>query len=786
MPEVIVLEDGTTIVPYNSSRTGIQMDNAMDKGETVGEISQLTTTEKSSVVGAVNEVNENVNNCSETLDSLLYESSDKISLSKNTYIEKSEVIPESFINQYGEVKQSGTGTGNNWCTEQIRVPVGKTIHVISPIAKCSIAVYEKDGTFSEFISGAWDSPLNAGEYTFTSTEPYIRLSFYDSSGYASEKYENVRIFYRVSDANLIRQENLVDSLSWSLCVPGTNQINFSSTTLGTSELVPTDTSMMLEVLDDTYSVAVVYFEPGNFSNQSSHTWFENGVTKVIIPAGVTFYLGVRKKDVGNQQLPTSFSEIISLRKYDDIVFGVASKGLFQAYNFINISSTSHRVAKINMAYAEEDLLFHPRNEKSVYTLIMFKGETLNYYTSEGWSTEYSKNVPIVIPKGTWYNYSTCFKEDGTEYGTEGMAKEMYESIEVIPVSKIEHITNGLQSTQSQIATLLERINALESFRSINVVPTYYNQHLTEKIAEIKTHNATARFGFITDTHFNGYNNAKHSKALMTRICKEVPTIRHFFNGGDLVNTGANYTKEDIIRNLNKASDYVRPDCFVRYHNIFGNHDTGEDYPGGVKVEAKLTVEEYADATGSYLSYVNEVYDPLNCTQYYLDDGDVRYIVLNANLRELTGETYTDTWRFFARSLLSANNKTIVIFNHIIRGSNLQIPPFTQTMFDAIDAYNAREAFTYSGADFDFSNANSQIACLIGGHTHKDEDLTTTDGIPVIITTTDNAGAELSGSTLVRQVGTVSEQAFDIFTLNTEERRIYATRIGAGTSRTFRY
>ena len=706
------------------------------------------------------------------------------SLSKNVYVEKTNVIEESFINQNGDVAQSGTGTGNNWCTEFMRVPVGETIHVISPLAKCSIVAYTKDKVFSDFVSGAWNAPLNAGEYTFISTEPYIRLSFYDSNGYTSEKYENVSVFYRVSEIELIEQENMIDSIPWSLCMIGNNQMNFSATTVGSSALITLDKPAVLEILDSDYKIGLVYVDPEDYSNTSSHTWFDDVTTKLSIPAGIPFYIGIRNKNTSNQKLLKYYADIISLKEYNDIVFGVASKSIFQGYNFINISTTSHRVAKIDMFYADEDLLLRPRNDASVYTLIMFKGTTPNYYSSVGWSAEYSKNVPIIIPKGTWYNYSTCFKEDDTEYGTEDMAKEMYEAIEIVPVSKLDYLTNGLQSTQSQIATLLRRINILEYIHNMNIVPAYYSQHISDKISEIRSHNATTRFGFITDTHYNGYNNAKHSKALMTEICKEIPEICHFFNGGDLVNTATNYTKEKIIRNLNEASNYTRPDCYVKYHNIIGNHDTGEDYVGGVKVPAKLTVEEYANATGSYLSYVDEVYDPLNCSQYYVDDGDIRYIVLNGNLREITGETYTDTWRFFARSLLSANNKTIVVFNHIIRGSNMQIAPFSQTIMDAIDAYNAREEFTYSGATFDFSNSNGQVACFIGGHTHEDENFTTTDGVPVIITTTDNAGAEVGE--LVRTIGTTSEQAFDIFTIDTSERKIYATRIGAGESRVFEY
>ena len=120
------------------------------------------------------------------------------SLRKNIYISKANRIPESFIAADGSEHRSGTGTGNNWCTGFMRVPVGETIHVISPIARCSVAAYTKDKVFSSFVSGTWDTPLAAGEYTFISTVPYIRLSFYDPNGFADEKsfIESLKLDYR--------------------------------------------------------------------------------------------------------------------------------------------------------------------------------------------------------------------------------------------------------------------------------------------------------------------------------------------------------------------------------------------------------------------------------------------------------------------------------------------------------------------------------------------------------------------------------------------------------------
>ena len=49
-----------------------------------------------------------------------------------------------------------------------------------------------------------------------------------------------------------------------------------------------------------------------------------------------------------------------------------------------------------------------------------------------------------------------------------------------------------------------------------------------------------------------------------------------------------------------------------------------------------------------------------------------------------------------------------------------------------------------------------------------------------MTTTDNAGAEIGS--LNRTIGTINEQAFDVFTVNLDTNQINITRIGAGSDR----
>lgn len=123
----------------------------------------------------------------------------------------------------------------------------------------------------------------------------------------------------------------------------------------------------------------------------------------------------------------------------------------------------------------------------------------------------------------------------------------------------------------------------------------------------------------------------------------------------------------------------------------------------------------------------------------------------------------------------------------------------------IDAYNANtnatmrtEAASGNGNSYDFTNSNGYPACMIFGHQHRDvtgntkeimlDDGTTpiddtTDGIPLFVTTTDNMGGSFATSDpndgSVREAGTVTEQAFDVFTVDKDSRKVYAIRIGGG-------
>ena len=86
---------------------------------------------------------------------------------------------------------------------------------------------------------------------------------------------------------------------------------------------------------------------------------------------------------------------------------------------------------------------------------------------------------------------------------------------------------------------------------------------------------------------------------------------------------------------------------------------------------------------------------------------------------------------------------------------------------------------------DAMQANENVIGVISGHRHFDGSVTTSAGTNVIATTCD-ARIEYSGSQLTRTIGTITEQAFDVVQIDLSNRKIYLTRIGAGSDREFNF
>lgn len=345
---------------------------------------------------------------------------------------------------------------------------------------------------------------------------------------------------------------------------------------------------------------------------------------------------------------------------------------------------------------------------------------------------------------------------------------------------------------------------------VGELPSYYtsgDNYIATRAAAINTlryqHPGCVQFAFITDYHINGYGeNTGHSGALLKYISDNT-MVDMCVNGGDIASGLGSWTQTDmtpykaLFRKLTRdACAMMSPPGMIPLF-VAGNHDGG--ISGGVTYSQLITADELYTASGLQALRGHVVVDQGCPLQYYMDDTvhNMRYIVGALGLQtNVTGQSDEKAFRFLAAALRSAPPGCgIVIFNHII----LHYPGTTAEdrtvlLTDLADAYNARNAdytahgtigsnmVSFATTKSDFSDCTGTVLAVIGGHSHFDWSYETEGGIPVIVTTTDNAGGQLdaSGDPDHRSAGTVNEQAFDVFTVDPASGAIWATRIGGGS------
>ena len=94
-------------------------------------------------------------------------------------------------------------------------------------------------------------------------------------------------------------------------------------------------------------------------------------------------------------------------------------------------------------------------------------------------------------------------------------------------------------------------------------------------------------------------------------------------------------------------------------------------------------------------------------------------------------------------------------------------------------------YDYVSVDTDFSNAKGDLIGYFAGHSHTDSHTVTSD-ISVITTRCDGAEENTEALKNERVAGTITEQSFDVFTVNKKTGTIHATKIGAGADRTITF
>ena len=130
----------------------------------------------------------------------------------------------------------------------------------------------------------------------------------------------------------------------------------------------------------------------------------------------------------------------------------------------------------------------------------------------------------------------------------------------------------------------------------------------------------------------------------------------------------------------------------------------------------------------------------------------------------------------------------MLFSHIPADS--EVNSYASVMYPVHmieKALNSRGKYSFqndgSPVYVDFTESTSVVACHIAGHchgdySHKDENVWT-------ITTTCDASYN-DDPAVKRTRGTVTEQAIDVFSIDTTKREIKTVRFGAGENRIWNY
>lgn len=306
------------------------------------------------------------------------------------------------------------------------------------------------------------------------------------------------------------------------------------------------------------------------------------------------------------------------------------------------------------------------------------------------------------------------------------------------------------------------------------VPTdYWDEHLDEKCNKINElvaamANPMPSIVFITDMHLP--SNALVSPDLVRRIAQRTDIGMVVF-GGDAINFCTD--RSEAISMLEYVRHAFEP---IEMHHVFGNHDTN--------IESTLARASHAISRKAYIEATaseNEVRED-GAFYYYRDDEKrcMRYLFMDSNAPNAGYMDETQLEWLKERVLELDETWTILVFVH-------QFFYSAKLSNGAVSCkYDKNGKLICDLLNSISSETRAVIAGIFSGHCHADYAEVSACGYPMVSTVCD---AYKRGAVMVepeRKLGTVSEQAFDVITVDTEGKMVYLTRIGVGEDRAFSY
>lgn len=327
-----------------------------------------------------------------------------------------------------------------------------------------------------------------------------------------------------------------------------------------------------------------------------------------------------------------------------------------------------------------------------------------------------------------------------------------------------------------------RLKLLEANEDNNGIPEYWLGELDIKANTIQQAMEAAgrnksAFLWYTDAHWT--SNSKMSPVLLAYLQKHTPMNKVNF-GGDIVGDPSQYSHENVkyVYEWRSMISDLR-----NHHSVYGNHDVNHQATddGTLAYTLLLAPEESSDMVVGGNSYYS-IDNPAEKTRYiYLNSGQGRLYTLETIFVLDALKNTPKDWHIVVISHIwfqynSASNPSVGAMN-----------PYMQMLLDVLDDYNARRSGSVKMAsetlDYDFTSCEGKVEFCIGGHCHIDMDLSSTDGIPVIITASD-ANQERSGNETEDSgtIGTITESAVFGIIADYNNSKITVVGVGRGTSR----
>ena len=354
-------------------------------------------------------------------------------------------------------------------------------------------------------------------------------------------------------------------------------------------------------------------------------------------------------------------------------------------------------------------------------------------------------------------------------------------------------------------TIADLWNHVRVYQVDNLVhlPSYYVDHIKDRVATINeklTSPDDFGFGFITDVHAEF--NTKHFPALIDEVRTKTP-VNEFLGGGDWA-TGWFDAENDAdqkpelltffeeLRQLFKGVPLLK---------TIGNHEWAYGANNAYNISTK-------ELYGYYLRDEDKMFRDIHWgadhTYYYWDNQQAkcRYISLNVmdypDTVKPTGNADNKEWYFkvgdtqiqWLKDTLNSvpDGYVVAIESHLVPLNADQFASFPAAKIGTTIS-NGEDlqaiASAYAAKTGDFANAKGNLLAWFGGHYHAD-DITVRSGVTYVTTIADCMSVwDIKGAPQ-KTAGTVSEQAFDVATVDRANRKVNLIRIGDGSDRSFTY